>query len=95
MATEVNSFFWPGPDLASTPDGQYTYGELPAIMFEALTQKILAAGRMITHCAASNIDNLLTARSIPVRLIPPLGVGSAATLSHCYHKRRGILQAHI
>jgi hypothetical protein len=44
MATEVNTFFWPGPDLASTPDGRYVYGELPAVVFEALVRKILAAG---------------------------------------------------
>ena len=45
MATEVNSFFWPGPDLAPTPAGEYAYGELPAVVFEALVQKILAEGR--------------------------------------------------
>ena len=44
MATEVNSFFWPGPDLAPTAAGKYTYGELPAVVFKALTEKILAAG---------------------------------------------------
>ena len=44
MATEVNTFFWPGPDLASTPDGDYAYGELPAVVFEALVKKILDAG---------------------------------------------------
>lgn len=44
MATEVNSFFWPGPDLAPTPAGEYAYGELPAVVFQALLQKILAAG---------------------------------------------------
>jgi hypothetical protein len=44
MATEVNSFYWPGPDLRPTQNGQYAYGELPAVVFEALKQKILAAG---------------------------------------------------
>jgi hypothetical protein len=43
MATEVNSFYWPGPDLRPTAKGQYAYGELPAVVFEALKQKILAA----------------------------------------------------
>ncbi len=44
MATEVNSFYWPGPDLRPTAKGQYAYGVLPAVVFEALKQKILAAG---------------------------------------------------
>lgn len=44
MATEVNSFYWPGPDLRPTAKGQYVYGELPAVVFEALKKKILAAG---------------------------------------------------
>lgn len=43
VATEVNSFFWPGPDLVPTPEGHYVYGELPAVVFEALKQKLLAA----------------------------------------------------
>lgn len=43
MATEVNSFYWPGPDLRPTAKGQYAYGELPAVVFEALKQKILAS----------------------------------------------------
>jgi hypothetical protein len=44
MATEVNSFYWPGPDLRPTAKGQYAYGELPAVVFEALKNKILAVG---------------------------------------------------
>jgi hypothetical protein len=43
MATEVNSFYWPGPDLRPTRAGQYAYGELPAVVFEALRKQILAA----------------------------------------------------
>ena len=43
MATEVNSFYWPGPDLRPTQKGLHAYGELPAAVFEALQQKILAA----------------------------------------------------
>lgn len=43
MATEVNTFFWPGPDLAPNAIGSYEYGELPAVVFNALKSKILAA----------------------------------------------------
>lgn len=43
MATEVNTFFWPGPDLAPTAAGSYEYGELPAVVFNALRAKILGA----------------------------------------------------
>jgi hypothetical protein len=45
MATEVNSFFWPGPDLMTTTGGEYSYGEIPAIVFSALKAKILSAGQ--------------------------------------------------
>lgn len=43
LATEVNTFFWPGPDLAQNQAGSYEYGELPAVVFNALKIKILAA----------------------------------------------------
>lgn len=43
VATEVNTFFWPGPDLAPTAAGSYEYGELPAVVFNALKAKILGA----------------------------------------------------
>ena len=43
MATELNSFVWPGPDLVPTSSGEYAYGVLPAVVFEALRTKILAA----------------------------------------------------
>lgn len=43
VATEVNSFYWPGPDLVPTANGQYAYGELPAVVFGALKAKILGA----------------------------------------------------
>jgi hypothetical protein len=46
MASEVNSFYWPGPDLRPTAKGQYAYGELPAAVFEALKEKILGAEGM-------------------------------------------------
>ncbi|MDR3417151.1 MAG: hypothetical protein P4L83_13285 [Nevskia sp.] len=49
MATEVNSFYWPGPDLTPTPTGEYAYGELPAVVFEALIKKIVAAGSKLAE----------------------------------------------
>jgi hypothetical protein len=53
VATEVNCFFWPGPDLAPTAAGEYAYGELPAVVFQALVQKILAAGGAVAEVARS------------------------------------------
>lgn len=41
VATEVNSFAWPGPDLAPTPSGEYAYGLLPAVVFQALKELLL------------------------------------------------------
>ena len=49
MATEVNSFCWPGPDIRPNAKGAYAYGELPAVAFQALVRKILAA-------SASTVD---------------------------------------
>lgn len=46
MATEVNSFYWPGPDLVPAAPGTYAYGELPAVVFQALTAKILGAAEL-------------------------------------------------
>ena len=54
MATEVNSFYWPGPDLMPTPSGEYAYGELPGVVFEALVQKILGAGQHVAQVARSD-----------------------------------------
>lgn len=53
MATELNSFYWPGPDLVPTRAGQYAYGELPAVVFTALAQKILAAGSNVAEVSRS------------------------------------------
>ncbi len=53
MATELNSFYWPGPDLVSTRAGQYAYGELPAVVFRALTGKILAAESGVAEVTCS------------------------------------------
>jgi mRNA-degrading endonuclease toxin of MazEF toxin-antitoxin module len=44
MATEVNSFLWPGPDLVPMQKGEFVYGELPAVVFRELIAKILRAG---------------------------------------------------
>lgn len=51
ITSELNSFGWPGPDLVPTPTGAYAYGELPAVVFEALKSKIVAAkaGAAATH----------------------------------------------
>lgn len=42
VATEVNSFSWPGPDLRPTRSGEYSYGELPAVLFRALQDLLLS-----------------------------------------------------
>lgn len=44
IASEVNIFHWPGPDVTPNPAGQYVYGELPAVVFDALKAKILSHG---------------------------------------------------
>jgi hypothetical protein len=49
MATEVNSCFWPGADLRPTSKGVYQYGELPAVVFEALKQKLLSSERLTSE----------------------------------------------
>ena len=43
IASELNIFHWPGPDLRPTPAGRYEYGELPAVVFEAVKVKVLGA----------------------------------------------------
>ncbi|MEK6806048.1 MAG: growth inhibitor PemK [Pseudomonadota bacterium] len=43
VATEVNEFKWPGPDVVVTPDGRYAYGELPEVVFLELRKKLLKA----------------------------------------------------
>lgn len=53
MATELNSFYWPGPDLAPTKAGNYAYGELPAVVFAALQQKILVRGSDVSEVPRS------------------------------------------
>lgn len=42
-ASEVNEFKWPGPDVVTTPDGEYSYSELPEVVFLDLKKKLLAA----------------------------------------------------
>lgn len=49
VATEVNRFVWPGVDLRPVDDGSpatWSYGLLPARVFEALRARILALGRL-------------------------------------------------
>lgn len=43
ITSEVNVFRWPGPDLRLTPTGRYEHGELPAVVFTAIKEKILRA----------------------------------------------------
>ena len=47
IATEVNTFCWPGPDLRPTAQGDYAYGELPAVVFQALVKKIVSAASAV------------------------------------------------
>ena len=42
IATELNRFIWPGPDVRIVPGGESPYyGEIPAIIFERLKAAIL------------------------------------------------------
>lgn len=43
VATEVNEFKWPGPDVVAISDGEYAYGELPEVVFLDLKKKLLLA----------------------------------------------------
>lgn len=43
VASEVNEFKWPGPDIVPTPGGEYAYGELPEVVFLDLKKKLLTA----------------------------------------------------
>ena len=48
LLTEVNRFVWPGPDLrpVSTVAGSsWTYGSLPAALFERLRDAVVARAR--------------------------------------------------
>lgn len=43
IADELNEFGWPGPDIEPRPDtGEYHYGELPAVVFEAVRDSLIA-----------------------------------------------------
>jgi hypothetical protein len=43
IATEVNNFVWPGPDLRVVPrTGQFFYGVLPPVVFTQLRDLIVA-----------------------------------------------------
>ncbi len=41
IATELNRFIWPGPDIRPTADGTPYYGEIPGKVFEQLRKAIL------------------------------------------------------
>lgn len=46
VLTEANRFIWPGPDLRPVPntqDGSFSYGLLPAALYEEVRTKWLAA----------------------------------------------------
>lgn len=45
VTNEVNVFRWPGPDLRPTPTGRYEYGELPAVVYTAIKNKILGTNK--------------------------------------------------
>ena len=40
IATEVNRFIWPGPDLRPVPGGGYSYGLLPGAMTRDLVAQV-------------------------------------------------------
>lgn len=42
ITSELNVFRWPGPDIRLTPQGDYAYGELPAVVFNAVREQLLA-----------------------------------------------------
>jgi len=45
IAEEANRFVWPGPDVRHVPGGGFVYGELPAALFQALRERVLALAR--------------------------------------------------
>ncbi|MDT8450967.1 MAG: hypothetical protein RQ847_12430 [Wenzhouxiangellaceae bacterium] len=42
ITTEMNQFVWPGPDIRKTPSGQYSYGLMPADLFNKVREQLLA-----------------------------------------------------
>ena len=45
ITTEVNRFFWPGPDLRPVPGGGFSYGLLPANMTQDLIAQVKTNAR--------------------------------------------------
>jgi hypothetical protein len=45
IATEVNRFIWPGPDLRAVPGGGCSYGLLPAAMTRDLIAQVKASAK--------------------------------------------------
>lgn len=41
ITTEMNQFVWPGPDIRRAPSGQYSYGLMPAALFEQIKAQLL------------------------------------------------------
>ena len=42
IATEMNQFTWPGPDIRKTPSGQLSYGLIPSALFKKVRAQLLA-----------------------------------------------------
>jgi hypothetical protein len=42
---EVNEFDWPGPDLQHNKEGEFHYGLIPPVLFDAATAGLLASAR--------------------------------------------------
>lgn len=38
----MNQFVWTGPDIRKTPSGQYSYGLMPAALFNKVREQLLA-----------------------------------------------------
>jgi hypothetical protein len=45
ITTEMNRFFWPGPDLRPVPGGGFSYGLLPANMTQDLIAQVKTNAR--------------------------------------------------
>lgn len=42
VVSEINEFFWPGPDLRSVLPGKFVYGVLPPAFFRRIRDRLLA-----------------------------------------------------
>lgn len=50
ITTEMNQFVWPGPDIRKTPSGRYSYGLLPASLFNQVRKQLL-----VNHAQGLNV----------------------------------------